>query len=143
MKKIMVCLDFSDITDSVMEAAWNFARDLNASLHLIHVSIYHAEKARHVVNSEHQQDISINKLKESRKMESCEISCHQRDIKCTAEILTGNITELLPAKAAELKPDFIMIGSRTTNAATHMIRGSVGADLLKKARIPVLLIPRN
>lgn len=143
MKKIMVCLDFTDITDRILDEACNFAKAMDASLHLVYVSATKTEKVTHVVSSENQQKISVIKMKENSKLESLESDCREKGLVCESYLLEGSVNEAIAVKAEELNIDFFIIGSHTTSAATHVIKGSVGAELLKRLHKPVLLVPHK
>jgi len=141
MKRILVCLDFTDISDSVVKSAIDFANKLDAELKLVYVSSVHNERVSHVVSSDNKQQLSVALMKEHNRMSTYKSQCRQEGVECKAVILSGALSEVLPKEAREYDPAFIIIGSRTTSAANHMIKGSVGADLLKKVKKPVLLVP--
>lgn len=144
MKTILVCLDFTDISDSVMTEAKTFAQKTGASLHLVYVSPYRGEHASHVASADAQTaSISIKMTKENSKMESYIKNCREAGIQTDGDILSGNVSDAITEKAKELDINYVIIGSRTTNAATHVIKGSVGADLLKKLKKPLLLVPHS
>lgn len=142
MKTILVCLDFTEISDSVMAEATSFAEKTGASLHLVYVSPYRGEHASHVASAEAQTaSISIKMTKENTRMEFYLKSCRDAGIQAEGDILNGNVSDAITEKAKELEINYVIIGSRTTNAATHVIKGSVGADLLKKLQKPLILVP--
>lgn len=144
MKTILVCLDFTDISDSVLNEAKSFARKTGASLHLVYVSPYRGELSSHVASAEAQTNsLSIKMTKENSKMKSYIKCCLEENIQTSGDILSGNVSDAITSKAKELEINYVIIGSRTTNAATHVIKGSVGADLLKKLQKPLLLVPHN
>jgi nucleotide-binding universal stress UspA family protein len=143
MKRILVCLDLSPITDDVIRWAIRLGKSTNAVMELAYVSAVHAEKVTHVVSSDNQQRISLVMRKENSKMDSYTGKVKREGLKCGMSILHGNVSESLIKKAKEFDASMIVIGSRTTNAATHAIKGSVGADLLKGLKIPVLLVPAS
>ncbi|MDC7233168.1 MAG: universal stress protein [Spirochaetales bacterium] len=140
MKRILVCLDFTEISSSVVEEACSFAVKTGAALKLIYVSPYRGKASSHVVANQ-KDDISLKMIKENKKMEKFEHICKDKGAEVDTSILSGGVSEAICKSAREFDPNFVIIGSHTTNAATHMIKGSVGADLLKKLKIPVLLVP--
>lgn len=141
MKRIMVCLDLSDLTDDVIKKAIQLGKSTEATIALTYVSSLHAERVTHVVSSDNQHKLSLAMTKENNRLDSCSTTIKKAGLKCETSLLRGNVSESLINKAKEFKADMIVIGSRTTNAATHVIKGSVGADLLKELKIPVLLVP--
>lgn len=140
MKKILVCLDLSEISNSVVEGACRFATEIGASIHLVYVSPHRGQMNTHVVENL-AKETSIIMIKENQKMEKFESLCKEKGIESDSSILSGNVIDAICDEAKEIDPDFIIIGSETTNAAVHMIKGSVGAGLLKKLKLPLLLIP--
>lgn len=141
MKRIMVCLDLSDLTNDVIKKAIQHAKSTNAIIALKYVSSVHAGKVTHVVSSENQQRLSLAMTKENNQLNFYSSKIKKAGLECETSLLHGKVSESLINKAREFKADMIAIGSRTTNAATHVIKGSVGADLLKELKIPVLLVP--
>jgi len=140
MKKILVCLDLSDISSSVVDEACNFAKKTGAALFLVYVSPYRGHKNTHVMENQ-AKETSLKMIKENREMEKYEGICKKRGAEVDSAILEGNVIDAISAKAKEYGPDFIIIGSETTNAAVHVIKGSVGAGLLRKLNLPLLLVP--
>ncbi len=143
MKRILVCLDLSPITDDVIRWAIRLGKSTNAVMELAYVSSAHAEKVTHVVSSDNQKRLSLIMTKENSRMDSYAAKVRKEGLECGMTILHGNVSESLKNRAREFDASMIVIGSRTTNAATHAIKGSVGADLLKSLKIPVLLVPSS
>lgn len=142
MSKILVCLDFSEISNPVVEEACNFARKTGSELNLVYVSPHRGVSNTHVVENM-AQETSIKMIKENQKMEKFESICKEQSVEVESFILSGGVVDAICEKAQEVDPDFVIIGSETSNAAVHMIKGSVGAGLLKKLKLPLLLVPMN
>ena len=143
MKRILICVDLSSITDDVINWAIRLGKSTNSVMRLAYVSAAHAEKVTHVVSSENQQRVSLIMQKENSKMDSLTAKIKKEGLECGMNILHGNVSESLIKEAKDFDASMIVIGSRTTNAATHAIKGSVGADMLKALKIPVLLVPAS
>ena len=143
MKRILVCLDLSPISDDVIDMAIKLGLSTNAVIELAYVSAAHPEKVTHVVSSDNQKNLSLIMMKENSKMESFTAKVKKAGLECSMSILHGSVSSSLINKAKEFEASMIIIGSRTTNAATHAIKGSVGADLLKGLKIPVMLVPAS
>ena len=143
MSDLMTCIDFSDITESVIDAACEFAAALDRKVILVYVRKHYSEKVSHVTTSDHNLDISRDMIKENNQMANYESRIKEKGIPYEVAMLTGSPSDALIKKGRELGASLVIIGSRTTSAATHMIKGSVGADLLKKLRVPVVLVPEK
>jgi len=140
MKKILVCLDFSEISNRVVEEACSFATKTGAALNLVYVSPHRDQNNTHVVENL-AKERSLQMIKENQKMQKFENLCREQEVEVESSILSGGVVDAICGEAGEVDPDFIIIGSETTNAAVHMIKGSVGAGLLKKLKLPLLLVP--
>ncbi len=140
MEKILVCLDFSEISNNVVEEACSFAARTGAVLNLVSVSPHRDKNNTHVVENL-AKERSMQMIKENQKMQKFESICKERGVEVKSSILSGGVVDAICDEAGEFDPDFIIIGSETANAAVHVIKGSVGAGLLNKLKLPLLLVP--
>jgi nucleotide-binding universal stress UspA family protein len=62
-------------------------------------------------------------------------------LKVTPLLLQGPPGETIVAEAERLEADLIIIGSHGHGAFHKMLVGSTSGDVLRKARIPVMVIP--
>jgi nucleotide-binding universal stress UspA family protein len=67
----------------------------------------------------------------------------QQDLKCTALMVQGGTVELLLKEAADLKADFIVVGTHGKGMFSQLLLGSVSEELIKKSPIPIHVIPAN
>ena len=124
MKKILVPIDFTELSDQVLEQAALFGRKTDATLVLLHVS----DKAN---------DMELLKSRLAFKA----IATKDRfGIKCEGLVRTGSIFRDIQAEVEENDYDLMVIG-------THGIHGLkqkfLGADILKiitKIPVPVLVV---
>lgn len=83
----------------------------------------------------HSRDFSHNLLKKAAKYFQDQ-SIHVRAIS-----LRGEPREELEYKIGELKPDFVIMGSRGLNAFSRVMLGSVSEHMIHHLKCPVMVVP--
>lgn len=141
MSTIMVCVDFSQLTNRIVEAAVDLAKAYDLPLHVVHVRT-HAEGVKHVVTSDDYGRLRAAKAtKESEAFDEVVKALRAAGLSVTSHISGGQIVDVLVAQARRVEPRIIVMGSHGTGAMYHLIVGSVAGGLLNKLSIPVLLVP--
>jgi nucleotide-binding universal stress UspA family protein len=144
MKTIVVALDFSDASGPVLEFAAKMAGVFGATLHLVHVvepePTYSAYgftpeefPAIHVFQKEARSRAALA-LDEKRKTLS-------GDLKVETHLLEGNPKNALLEFGMEIETDLMVLGSHGHGVVASMLLGSVAEGLVRKAEIPVLVVP--
>lgn len=138
MKTILVPTDFSKAANNAAEYAVRMAKEIKARLLLFHayhfpvpptdlpilVEPYEAQKENELFLKE--------KASQLKKIANVEIACVTRLGMAADEILEE-----------EKKADFIVMGMYGAGMLEETILGSIATSVLRKARIPVLIIPEH
>lgn len=144
MKNIVVAIDLSQITPTIITQAETFALAFNSKLWLIHIAEpdpdfvgfktgpqskreHWAEEFRH----EHQQ---IQDLAEQLRKKSFD---------AVGLLLQGATVETILKEAKKLTADLIVVGSHGRSGIEKLFVGSVSEGILKDAVCPVLVIPSS
>ena len=124
MKKILVPIDFTRLSDKVIEQAAVLSLASDASLVLLHCTEKSADLASIGVK------LADKAVKASKKY----------NVSCDSKLIEGSIFKVIPAEADQNDYQLVVIG-------THGIRGFrqklLGADILKlitKIAVPVLVV---
>lgn len=162
MKKILVPIDFSDVTDLVVENAKLFAKSFDAELKIIHVVAPLPQEVRNKVqaagnmsglgemgpvfvgplNYEVIRDEFAAELKnEHRKMLEIKRKLNSEKIKAKAFLLEGNVSEVVLSQVEEYAPDMIVMGSHGHGYVMKALLGSVTMFVLKHVKCPVIIVP--
>jgi len=143
MKTIIALVDFSDVTPQVVEHAALHARTFGARLVLVHV--VPAEPA--VVEfgiasptlmqppSERRIEADYNQLlslRDSLDKSGVQVSAQQLE-----QANIGKVLDLCHG----LEADLIVVGTHHHSALYQFFLGSYTADILKRAKCPVLVVP--
>lgn len=138
MKTILVSVDFSDVTSSLLEVARTFAGAFGGHVVLLHVSplpLLSPVDDGNIPTEESDASMNYERLNDLfSKLE-------EAGLKASIEQTEGHATEAILKKAEELKADMIVIGSHGHGAVYNLLAGSVASGVLKSARCPVLVVP--
>ena len=143
MKTILVPVDFSPVTTRVCDAACRIARSFKARVVLFHV----IEPVPSMINDYampmQDLDLLIDQAQAiaTRKIRDLARRCARRRVKVLTVQRTGRAVPTILAKAAELRPDYLVIGSQGHTAAYDLLIGSVLQGVLRKVDRPVVVVP--
>ena len=145
MRLILVCVDFSDVTDRVVEKAAAWAVDLKAALHLLHVipppppmAVYAPGAGVALpMPTATLPDITVEKA----KLKDVALRLGGRGIPVTDEVLEGPVIGEILATAERVDPEAIVLGSHGHGALYELLVGSVTEGVLRRTRRPVWVVP--
>jgi nucleotide-binding universal stress UspA family protein len=160
MKRILVPIDFSDVTPPVIDLARHLAKALDAEVHLVYVKEFTAATAPGTLGyglvgmpelapmagmpvpgfepmAEAVQEDKAQKSKLAKWQE--EIA--QAGIKVSLHEPTGAVAEEILNQADELNADLIVMGTHGHGAMYNLLVGSTTKGVLKHSTRPVLLVP--
>jgi nucleotide-binding universal stress UspA family protein len=139
--KIAAAIDFSATSERVLQTIKAYATALQAMVYLIHVEppdsaipgyeagMVDPETAQAVTESREEQ------LKQAAK------SIEAAGLRTVTVLLKGPIAETLLAEAERIGIDLIIAGSHGHGALYHMLVGSVSEGILRRAKVPVMIVP--
>ena len=160
MKRILVPIDFSDVTQPVIELARQLARGLGAEIHLLHVKElttaarpgtlgYSLAGMPELAPMAGVPDPGFEAMKETlpedegqkAKLARWQEEIAQDGIKVTLHEPTGTVAEQILNQADELNVDLIVMSTHGHGAMYNLLVGSATKDVLKHSTRPVLLVP--
>ena len=160
MKRILVPIDFSDVTAPVINLARQLAKALDAEIHLIHVKeltptafaagmlesglagMPELEPVSGVPGSGFDSMPQTIPESDSQKSQLVrwQQEIEQAGIKVTMHQPTGPVAEEILDQADALNADLIVMGRHGHGAMYHLLVGSATEGVLKHATRPVLLV---
>lgn len=163
MKKLLVPIDFSYGSDSVIENAKTIAKAFNAEIRILYVipPLPHEIRNRLEINSASTMGDMVGRLISSNTFESIrdEMASSLKSIrkkilelknKLTAEglsveayIFEGKTEESILEEATEYKPDMIIMSSKGHGYHFKSMVGGIYSTIIKNVTCPVLVIPSN
>ncbi|HEX4055128.1 MAG TPA: universal stress protein [Tepidisphaeraceae bacterium] len=147
MKTILAFIDFSDVTDAVVETSANLARALKSKLVLVHVatpeSDYEGDEKRRDISREGVSDEMHDYHHKLQKLES---NYRDAGIDTTSLLVRSTSARGKPVRKilqeiARVRPGLIVVGSHGHGLIHDVLMGSVSSAVVRKAACPVVVVP--
>ena len=148
--KILVALDFSDITARVIQQATLLAQKTSSELVLLHVAEPHSEFIAYdydpvvplAINPVEVRDQTANRLhSEHKTLQQYADRMRENAITCKALMVQGDAVEMILQQAVKMQADFIIAGSHGKGLLSQVLLGSNSETLIRQSSIPVHLVP--
>ena len=142
MKKILVSVDFSDITNEIINRAVYLARQFDSELWLIHVAPpnpdYLGFKS---LNKNDRHQVAEGLCTEHKLLQDQAHDLRKDGINASALLVQGPTAETILEEAAKLDADLIVLACHGHGAIYKALLGSVSEGVLRGANCPLLIVP--
>lgn len=138
--KLLCCIDFSEVTMAVLQETVKLAKITNGEIYLLHIRTTSSSTSSHASQASASR-IGDEMVEENNKFEKAEEFMRDSSVKFISKIVKGSVDGVIIAEAKEFNADYIIMGALENNALHHMVSGSVPAKVLRKSKIPMLLVP--
>jgi nucleotide-binding universal stress UspA family protein len=142
MKTFLVPIDFSAVTEEVIDTAVSFARAFQGKVALIHVV------QPPVVTSEFalpvevlQEAVSAGERAAIGKLEAYVAMFRNAGIPCEAKVTHGPAVTMIREEAARVNADFVVMGSHGHGKLYDFLVGSTASGVMKRATCGVIIVP--
>jgi nucleotide-binding universal stress UspA family protein len=137
-RHILVPLDFSELSKPTLDMAARLVADAGrvTLLHVVEWLPVVTEGAFGVYP--HRKDIEQLKALSREKLESYGVS--SGEMAFAHEVREGRPATTILEVAEELHPDLLVIGSHGRSVLDHFLLGSVTERVLRRAKVPVLVV---
>ena len=143
MKSVLACIDFSGVERSVIDAGAALARAFGGELHLLHVAEPEPDFVGYGVGPETVRDRVASTIREEhRRVEALAEQVSQGGVAAHAHLLRGPYAETILREADRLGAEVLVLGSRGHGRLHTLFVGSVAAQVLRGAKVPVLVVPQ-
>jgi len=142
MKTMLVPIDFSDITPTVVRTAGDWAVASGHRVHLFHVlpedtDLVGYESGLQILPYVPPPESS----EEKRLMQTFRDELVARGLEVTTRIVQGSAVLDIIDEAVAVDADVIVLGSHRHGVLHHLFLGSVSAGVLRRAPCPVMVVP--
>ncbi len=145
VRKIIVCLDFSENSRHAGRMAREFAEAFDADIEVVHVVQALPRYSSAEVGGEAEIIEAFRRIEEAARQELLEIS--QEFQRPGREVLShlgiGDPAEEIVRVADEGCADLIVMGTHGWTGIKHLLMGSVAEKVLRMAKCPVLVVRSN
>ena len=140
--KLLVAIDFSEITKLILEKAEEIALKTEAKIWLIHVAQPDPDFIGYDVGPDSERKFMATKFRDQHvKIQKMSNAMKEKGVDITPLLVQGPTIETIINKAKKLKVDMIVTGSHGHGTMFHILVGSISKGLLNKSPIPLLIIP--
>lgn len=140
--KLLVAIDFSEITKLILEKAEEIAIKTGAKVWLIHVAQPDPDFVGYDVGPESERNFMATKFRDKHvKIQELSFKMRNKGINVTPLLVQGPTIETIIEEAKKLKADMIVAGSHGHGTMFHILVGSISKGLLNKSPVPLLIIP--
>jgi nucleotide-binding universal stress UspA family protein len=140
MKKILVPTDFSAAATNAAEYAVKLAKDINATVLLLHA--YHLPlpvsgdpSAPIITNDYLREDSEAQLIKDAKALND------KSGVSVRYKVSLGLATDVILEETADA--DIVIMGMKGADKLSELLIGSIATDTLRKSDIPVLVIPEK
>ena len=142
MKNILVSIDFNNNEKLLIDKALEIAKAFDAKIWLLHVAAPEPEFIGFGVGPQYVRDSRADELrKEHRLISNYADQVRLENQECEGLLISGATIEMILEEANKLEIDLIIIGHHDHSFLYKAFFGSVASGVVKKANIPVLVVP--
>ncbi|MBT5901623.1 MAG: universal stress protein [Opitutaceae bacterium] len=142
MKTLLVPLDFSPATSSVLEEASRLANALSAEVILMHSTQPPIVTSDYGLAVENVQEIvAVTEKHAGTQLSHALSTLEQQQIKTRVHHCHGSAITCIVEYAKEQDADYIIMGSHGHSAIYDLLIGSTTQGVLKAAPCPVIIVP--
>lgn len=151
MKHIAVALDFDEEAPDILDTALRFGKNMDAEIHLVHVyppepvPVMAPDAYSYLVDcespEEHEEILQSEKAK--IREEVSKLRKQGVDAQGYMKPEDKNVAHSILDFSSSINADMIIMGTNRPGRVERLFLGSCAEAVLRKATIPVLVIPRR
>lgn len=142
MKTFLVPIDFSAVTDDVVDTAIDFTRAFGGKAALLHVVQPPVITSDFALPAEMMQEaLDATEKAATKKLAEYVARFREAGLEASADIQHGPPATLIAAEAERVKADFVIMGSHGHGKLYDLLVGSTSAGVMKRVKAGVILLP--
>lgn len=144
MKTFLVPVDFSPVTEEVIDTAVNFARAFDGRVTLVHVVQPPVVTSEFALPVDVLQEALVAGEKAARaRLDRYAAMLHEAGVGCEVHVVHGPPVTMIREEAGRAAADYIILGSHGHGKLYDFFVGSTASGVIKKARCKVLIVPSD
>lgn len=142
MKRILVAVDFSDVTEAVIVKSVELAKAFGSKVCIVHIEMPDPEYVGYGIGPLYVRNGVAQQLQEGKQvLHSLSSAFDEEGIECKCLQMQGMTTDLILMEAVRFKADLLVVGSHEHGVLHHLFLGSVRENIIARAHCPVLVVP--
>ncbi len=140
LKRIAVCVDFSNITPKVIEWAGEEAKRFGAKVELIHVLEETMPRLAQELLDLHTLYDKLKEVTERRLEDLKEEMTSKYGVEVETRILNGEPFDAILDYLDDTKPDLVVVGAHGKKGVTRILLGSTSEKVARKSPVDVVIV---
>ncbi|HPR17201.1 MAG TPA: universal stress protein [Candidatus Cloacimonadota bacterium] len=142
MKRILTAIDLNDETNAVISQAIKITKLFGASLCIVHCESYDYYQTLGETDVIPQPEFREGRLQIIReRLKKVKDLIQQEGIEVKSVLLEGPTAENIISAAEDFQAELIIVGSHKHGKFYNLLIGSTHDALIKRSKVPVLVIP--
>jgi nucleotide-binding universal stress UspA family protein len=143
MKRIMVAVDFSEVTDEVVSKAITLARALQSQLRILHVddSAPYSYTPKDDSTTALKPQTAVPPTGGKSMLEAIRSRLSKEQLDADYRLMEGPAADIILSAAKEFAADIIVIGAHEHGKFYHFLFGDTTDSLIRHAHCPILVVP--
>ena len=142
IKHILAAVDFSDVTDAVVDAVETLALTFAAPATFLHVEAPEPEFVGYEPGPQHVRDnVAKQTLEDHQRIIAVREKLKNDGVECHSLVVQGPTVEKIIEEAGRVGADIIVIGTHGHGMLFDLVMGSVSEGVTRHAVCPVLVVP--
>jgi len=142
MKNILSLIDFSGLTDEIIQKSIELAGFYKAKCWIVHVAKGDPEFVGYEVGPQYIRDDRAHKLRtEHHRLDELKKRVSDSGVEVESLLIQGSILETIFHEVEKLEIDMVILGSHGHGRLYEIFVGSVCEGVLRNVDVPILIIP--
>jgi nucleotide-binding universal stress UspA family protein len=140
-KRILVAIDYSDVSVNALHLANNLVKRLQAKLDIVHVVPVQTTAVPTDLGVIYTEELPHRDLREERDELKQFVQKHLgEDVDAECHVHSGDPVIRINQTVEETAADMIVTGTHGRTGLKHLLVGSVAESILREANVPVMCI---
>lgn len=142
MKNILVTIDFNNDEQLLVDQAFQLANQFDSKIWLVHIAAPNPDFVGYEVGPQYIRDSRASELREEHKLlQKHSNELKEKGVKAEGLLIQGATIEMIMEESKKLNVDLIIAGHHEHSFLYNAFVGSVSGEIVKKSKIPVLIVP--
>jgi nucleotide-binding universal stress UspA family protein len=142
MKNILVAVDYTKNEMLLIDMAFQLAKTFHSKIWLMHIASPDPDFVDFEVGPQYIRDDRTAELrKEHKLLQEYTSSLIKKGVDAIGLLVQGATIEMIIKESKKLNVDLIIAGHHEHGFVYNAFVGSVSAKIIKKSKIPVLIVP--
>lgn len=142
MKNILVCIDFDAHSDVLIGKATEFSEKFGSKIWLLHVAAPQPEFVTYDGGPQFIRETRADELRNEHKwLTDYSEQLRQKNFEAEGLLIQGATVETIFEESHKLNIDLIIAGHHEHSFFYNVFMGSTAAALIKKSKVPLLIVP--